>query len=103
MAPDNCFCSDKPTASVGSQRAEDGFTLVELISVVAIIVILAAIAIPAYGSYITKARIARAIVEIQMLEQEITIYQTDEGHLPEHWAISTVMVSRTHGGTPTNI
>lgn len=83
MAPDNCFCSDKPTASVGSQSAEDGYTLVELVSVVAIIAILAAIAIPAYGAYITKTRIARAIVEIRMLEQEITIYQSDEGHLPD--------------------
>jgi general secretion pathway protein G len=83
MASDNRFCRDKPASSVCSQKAVDGFTLIELISVVAIIAILAAIAIPAYGAYITKARITRTIVELRMLEQEITVYKTDEGHLPD--------------------
>lgn len=83
MASDNCFCLDKPASSVCSQKAEDGFTLIELISVVAIIAILAAIAIPSYGAYITKARITRTIVELRMLEQEITIYKTDVRHLPD--------------------
>lgn len=82
MATDNCFCRDIPVASAGSQSAGAGFTLVELISVVAIIGILAALAIPAYGAYITKARIGRTIVEIRMLEKEITLYQMDKGHLP---------------------
>lgn len=82
MATDNSFCRDKPVASAGSQRAGDGFTLVELIMVVAIIGILAALAIPAYGAYITKAQIARTIAELRTLEKEITIYQTDEGHFP---------------------
>ena len=83
MASDNCFCHDKPASSVCSRKAEDGFTLVELLSVIAIIAVLAALAIPAYGAYITKARIGRTIVEIRMLEKEITVYQMDKGPLPE--------------------
>ncbi|MDD2732323.1 MAG: prepilin-type N-terminal cleavage/methylation domain-containing protein [Desulfuromonadaceae bacterium] len=67
----------------GIQNRDDGFTLVEIISVVAIIAILASIAIPAYGSYVNKARINRAIIEIQMLQGTISVYNSDSGHLPD--------------------
>jgi type IV pilus assembly protein PilE len=41
-----------------------GFTLVELMIVVAIISILASIAIPAYSDYVTRGKIAQAISEL---------------------------------------
>jgi general secretion pathway protein G len=60
---------------------ESGFTLIELMLVVAIIATLAAIAIPSYRSYLDKAKISRAIMEIKTLEQELTADELD-GYLP---------------------
>ncbi|MBT8440384.1 MAG: prepilin-type N-terminal cleavage/methylation domain-containing protein [Gammaproteobacteria bacterium] len=42
------------------KKVQAGFTLIELMIVVAIIAILAAIAIPAYESYISEARLSKA-------------------------------------------
>lgn len=45
-------------------KKNGGFTLVELIVVIAILAILAGVAVPAYSGYITKAKDAAVIVEL---------------------------------------
>ena len=49
-------------------KSSKGFTLVELIVVIAILAILAGIAVPAYSGYITKARDAAVLTELDAVK-----------------------------------
>ena len=58
-------------ARMGIQRVQKGFTLIELMIVVAIIGILAAIAIPQYQDYTAKSQVNRAYGELSAYKTAI--------------------------------
>ncbi|WP_369602524.1 pilin [Hahella sp. SMD15-11] len=61
---------------------QKGFTLIELMIVVAIIGILAAVAIPAYQDYTARAQAAEAVTLLGGLKTPIAEYWNSEGSIP---------------------
>lgn len=64
------------------KRNQQGFTLIELMIVVAIIGILAAIALPAYQNYTTRAQVSEVILAASAARTEISEFVASEGGLP---------------------
>ncbi len=63
------------------KNVQKGFTLIELMIVVAIIGILAAVAIPAYSNYTKKAKFVEVTQATQALKTAIEVCAADQGGL----------------------
>ena len=61
---------------------QKGFTLIELMLVVAIIGILTAIAIPQYRQYVKRAEVAKMVALVDIVKTKVSIFYSTEGRWP---------------------
>lgn len=64
-------------------KREQGFTLIELIVVMSIILILTAIAVPRFAAMVESAREAALKQDLQVMRQAISAYTMDKGKAPQ--------------------
>lgn len=70
--------------NTNSNRKQNGFTLIELMIVVAIIGVLSAIAVPAYKNHVKKSEAAVALSTLRALLTNIDIEEQDTGSFPSN-------------------
>jgi len=64
------------------RKVQQGFTLIELMIVVAIIGILAAVAIPAYSDYTVKAKVGNAMSAVDSVKTAVALCMQEAGGDP---------------------
>ena len=81
-------------------NAQKGFTLIELMIVVAIIGILAAIAIPQYQNYVGRSNIAAAVATVSANKTGLEEYVMEYGEFPDGTTAPKAAIPGNPSATP---
>jgi type IV pilus assembly protein PilA len=80
------------------KNVQKGFTLIELMIVVAIIAILAAIAIPAYQNYLVRAQVSEGATLADGAQTAIAEFYSNTGHFPTNATSAGIATSTSITG-----
>ena len=82
---------------IGKHMIQKGFTLIELMIVIAIIGILAAVAMPAYQNYVARTQASEALLVTEGLQTDIGTYYWQTGTFPPAGNSIIASASRLEG------
>lgn len=85
---------------VGFIYTKQGFTLIEVMIVIAILGILTALAVPAFSAYVERVKVARAVEEIRVIQNAIISFQIVQDRLPTDLAEINWSTHRDPWGNP---
>ncbi len=78
------------------KQIQQGFTLIELMIVVAIIGILAAVALPAYQDYTVRAKVSEVVLAASGPKTSIAEYYQSKSKLPTTASLGTIDTKSTY-------
>lgn len=87
--PHNAFSAQSAAAAKSAPPRCAAFTLIELLIVVAIIAILAAIAVPNFLEAQTRSKVSRARADMRSLTAAIEAYAVDSNYYPLNGVLNT--------------
>ncbi|MGR8932665.1 MAG: pilin, partial [Gammaproteobacteria bacterium] len=82
--------------TLSMKKVQQGFTLIELMIVVAIVGILAAIAIPAYQDYIIRSKVTDALSQADMAKVAISEYRQTNNVYPADQATAGLATAASY-------